>query len=162
MSKVYFLKEFSGFAEGFIPQNREDVWKNCAPRLMMCYVDPDKPGGRAALTVKSMDNVINSVQMASYGHLRSVGLGIEHHLGEERSPDGRYSARLEIEIGKFERGFLEKSVGKISMFSTKSGYNKEVSCDPAIIRDVNDFVEELEALANADNLLDEIAFNGGF
>ncbi len=48
------------------------------------------------------------------------------------------------------------------MFSTNTGYSKKISCDPAIARDVNDFIDGLEKFANADKLLDEIGLNGGF
>lgn len=163
MSKVYFYKEFGGFEEGFVPQNRKDLLNNPPQRRsMICYIDPDNPGGRAALTVKSMDNVINSINLSSYAHLRSIGLGVKHYLEEQRSPDGRYSARLEIDIGKYEHGFLKKKLGKVRLSSTKDGYKKEISCDPEIVRDVNDLVEELEAMANPDKILNQIALDGGF
>ncbi len=163
MSKVYFYKEFGGFEEGFVPQNRKDLLNNPPQRRsMICYIDPDKPGGRAALAVRSMEDVVSNIQLASYNRLRSIGLEIGHYLEEQRSPDGRYSARLEIAIGKYKHGFPEKELGKVRLSSTEKGYKKEISCDPEIVRDVNDLVEELEAFADTDKILNQIALDGGF
>ncbi len=139
-----------------------------APSLGVCYVDPDKPGGFAAMMVESMERSFNRVvseKAPGWKWLRTYkGLDVSESYCRHRSSDGRYSAELEITVAKSGQrlNLMPEDVeGRIKLYSTEKGYAKRVRCkpDPELLKQINELVADLESVADPWATMDSLALD---
>lgn len=131
-----------------------------------CYVDPDKPGGFAAMMVESMERSFEKVvseKCPGWKWLHTYkGLDVSSSYCRSRSPDGRYSAALEITVARSGQRLNlmpEEVEGRIKLSSTRNGYAKRINCkpDPELMKRINGLVTDLENVADPWGTMDYLA-----